>query len=191
MIHHRPQGFDDLSFRPSNLVSHAALDGGMVLILRLPFGRGSTGIAESAARIRIDGDGNIFLGLPPFGIGEAIHASIKALIAAELKVAVSRVDLEHWVPNDALFPHDMSMIDGPEAIQAILRLLGEAAAAALKMLTGAAAHRWDVSVTSCRAHDGEVIHRRTWRKLGYGELAVDAAYQPIPRQVELRKAPLR
>jgi hypothetical protein len=30
-----------------------------------------------------------------------------------------------------------------------------------------------------------VIHTTTWRKLKYGELTIDAAYRPIPKEIEL------
>ena len=69
-----------------------------------------------------------------------------------------------------------------------MKLLGEAGATARVMLIAAAAERWGVDARSCHAHDGEVIHTPTWRKLRYGELAIDAAYMPIPNEVEL-KAP--
>jgi isoquinoline 1-oxidoreductase beta subunit len=64
-----------------------------------------------------------------------------------------------------------------------LRLLGEVSATARVMLIAAAAERWSVDARSCHAYEGEVIHTPTWRKLKYGELAIDAAYMPIPREI--------
>lgn len=194
MIHHRPQGFEDPLFRPSNVTCRATLDGSMVLALRLPFGRGGTDIAESSERdasIRIDGDGNVFVAIAGPGVGDDVCASVPKLIARKLEVPLSRVHLERDLPNGRPAPNRIAMIDNPETIQAALKLLGEAGAAARMMLTGAAAQRWDVSARSCHAHDGEVIHTHTWRKLGYGALAVDAAYRPIPREIELRGAAFR
>ena len=81
---------------------------------------------------------------------------------------------------------DAQAIDN-SAISSALKLLGEAAAMARVMLIATAAERWGADARSCHAHEGEVIHTPTWRKLKYGELAVDAAYMPIPK-VQL-KAP--
>jgi isoquinoline 1-oxidoreductase beta subunit len=55
------------------------------------------------------------------------------------------------------------------------------------MLIAAAAKRWGVDVTSCRAQEGEVIHTPSGRKLSYGELAADAAKMPVPTNVALKK----
>ena len=75
------------------------------------------------------------------------------------------------------------MTGNSETVRAALKLLCEGAATARAMLIAAAAERWRVNVRSCHALKGEVIHTVTWRKLGYGELVVDAAYRPIPVQV--------
>jgi isoquinoline 1-oxidoreductase beta subunit len=48
------------------------------------------------------------------------------------------------------------------------------------MLEAAAAARWSVPVSEVKAIQHEVVHERTGRRLGYGELAVDAAKQPVP-----------
>lgn len=189
MIHHRPQGFDAPPLLSGNLISRASVDGSMVLILRLPFGRGSTGIAESSARIRISRDGNVFLSLPRLGIGTDSYHLLPALVAAELKVAANKIHLEYQRLKDDLLPQEMHMIDSWQPVDAALRAaLSEAGAAARLMLTGAAAQRWNVHARSCRAHEGEVIHTTTWRKFRYGELTVDAAYRVIPNEVELHGA---
>jgi isoquinoline 1-oxidoreductase beta subunit len=194
MIHHRPQGFDDHLFRRSHLISCAAVGGSMVLNLSLPLGAGNTGSIEGSTRnalIRIDCDGKVFLTMPYLGTGQGIYISIPMLIAEELEVALDRIHLEHAPPKQGFAANDMSdaqAIDNSTAPRSALKLLGEAGATARVMLIAAAAERWGVDARSCHAHDGEVIHTPTWRKLRYGELAIDAAYMPIPNEVEL-KAP--
>ena len=194
MIHHRPQGFDDHLFRRSYLIGCAAVGGSMVLNLSLPLGAGNTGSIEGSTRnalIRIDGDGKVFLTIPYLGTGQGIYISIPMLIAEELEVALDRIHLEHAPPKRGFAANDISdaqAIDNSTAPRSALKLLGEAGATARVMLIAAAAERWGVDARSCHAHDGEVIHTPTWRKLRYGELAIDAAYMPIPNEVEL-KAP--
>jgi isoquinoline 1-oxidoreductase beta subunit len=113
------------------------------------------------------------------------------LIAGQLEVALNQVHFEPAPPNEKYAANEMldaQAIDNSETIRSAVRLLGEAGATARMMLIAAAAERWGANARSCHAHEGEVIHTPTWRKLTYGGLAMDAAYRPIPKEVEL-KAP--
>jgi isoquinoline 1-oxidoreductase beta subunit len=192
MIHHRPQGFDDHLFRRSCLISSAAVGGSMVLSLSLPLGEGNTGCTEGSTRnalIRIDGDGRVFLTIPYLRTAQAIYTSIPMLIAEELEVALNQVHLEHAPPKEGFAANEKSdaqAFDSSKSIRSALKLLGEAGATARVMLIAAGAQRWGADARSCHAHEGEVIHTPTWRKLRYGELAIDAAYMPIPKEVELK-----
>lgn len=53
-------------------------------------------------------------------------------------------------------------------------------AAARQMLEAAAAARWSVPLAEVRATQHEVVHAPSGRRLGYGELAADAAKLPVP-----------
>jgi len=191
MIHHRPQGLDHPLFQRSNLMSSAAVGGDMVLSLRLPLGKVNAGLAESYARnasIRIDGDGEVFLAMPHLRTRQDIYTSAFMLIAERLKVPVNHVYVEHPLPKEGFAANetlDVQATGNSEAVRGALRLLGEAGATARMMLIAAAAERWGANPRSCHAHEGEVIHTTTWRKLKYGELTIDAAYRPIPKEIEL------
>eukprot|EP01133_Synstelium_polycarpum_P027974 gene27974-33847_t len=54
------------------------------------------------------------------------------------------------------------------------------------MLVMAAAKRWNVEPTACRAQSGAVIHAATGRRFTYGELAADAAQLLVPQDVALK-----
>jgi CO/xanthine dehydrogenase Mo-binding subunit len=56
------------------------------------------------------------------------------------------------------------------------------------MLIEAAAQRWKVPASECRAEHGEVIHAASRKRLKYGALVADAAKLPVPEKVVL-KAP--
>jgi isoquinoline 1-oxidoreductase beta subunit len=192
MIHHRPQGLDYDFLRRGYVISSAAVGGGMVLNLSLLPGEGSVGGSETRnALIRIDGEGKVFLTMPYPGMGLCIYSWIPLLIAEELAVALNQVHLEHSPPTEGDAANqtlDAQAIGHSKAVRSALKPLGEAAATARVMLIATAAGRWGADARSCHAREGEVIHTPTWRKLGYGALAIDAAYMPIPKQVEL-KAP--
>jgi isoquinoline 1-oxidoreductase beta subunit len=55
------------------------------------------------------------------------------------------------------------------------------------MLVEAAAKKWSVDPTSCRAQNGEVLHPPTGRSIKYGALAADAARMPVPEKVALKR----
>jgi isoquinoline 1-oxidoreductase beta subunit len=55
------------------------------------------------------------------------------------------------------------------------------------MLIAAAAKRWNVDPSSCRAQNGEVHHQASGRSLGYGALTADAARMPVPENVTMKK----
>lgn len=193
MIHHRPQAFDPYPPRRSLLISSAVIGGGLMLSLTLPFGGVEVGTRSFSpnAFIRIDSDGQVFLTLPHVkGEEDGCTTMIPLLVAEELEVTLNQVHLEH-APNERL--HLNTMLAGQAAtgnsddIRSAWKLLREAGATARAMLISAAAKRWDVDAWFCHAHEGEVIHTTTWRKLRYGGLAAEAARVPIPKNVALKQ----
>ena len=64
--------------------------------------------------------------------------------------------------------------------------LREAAATARVMLITAASKRWKVDPSACRVERGIVRHDQIGQAAGYGELAADAAREPVPANVALK-----
>src|SRR5947209_4769154 len=60
------------------------------------------------------------------------------------------------------------------------------AAAARTMLEQAAAQKWNVKPEEVKATNHEVVHAASGRRIGYGELAADAAKLPVPKLDTLR-----
>src|SRR5258707_5828661 len=178
--------------RRSFLGTGAAIGGGLMLSLSLPFGRSEAASSESFAPnafIRIGGDGQVVLTMPYVEMGQGTYTSIPMLIAEELEVALSQVRLEHAPPNEKLYANPLLGVQATgnsNAMRGAWKPLREAGATARTMLVAAAAKRWGVDANSCRAQDGEVIHVSTGRRLKYGELAVEAAKIPVPGNVTLK-----
>src|SRR3954451_13301969 len=59
-------------------------------------------------------------------------------------------------------------------------------AAARTMLEQAAAQKWNVKVDEVQAANHEVVHAASGRRIGYGEVAADAAKLPVPKLDTLR-----
>ena len=182
--------------RRSFLKAGAAAGGGLMLSLSLPSMRseaeaaGADSFAPNAF-IRIGSDGEIVLTMPYVEMGQGDYTAIPMLIAEELEVDLKQVRLEHAPPNEKLYGNPLiggvQATGGSTAIPAAWEPMRRAGATARTMLVSAAAKRWNVDPTSCRAYGGEVLHAPTGRRLKYGELAADAAGMPVPASVVLKR----
>src|SRR5512132_3550790 len=104
------------------------------------------------------------------------------LIAEELEVDVSKVTLEHSPPDDKVYVNPLigiQMTGGSTAVRGAYMPMRQAGATARMMLINAAAQRWKVDPSSCRAQQGVVMHPATGRELAYGKLVDAAAKLPV------------
>src|SRR4030081_795818 len=178
------------------LQAGAAVGGGLMLSLSLPFANGEAEAADAHgfapnAFIRIEGDGQIVLTMPYVEMGQGTYTSIPMLIAEELEVDLKQVQLEHAPPNEKLYGNPLiggvQAAGNSNAIRAAWQPLRQAGAIARTMLVSAAAQRWNADPASCHAQSGEVLHAPTGRRIGYGELAAEAAHMPVPESVVLKR----
>jgi len=175
------------------LQAGAAAGGGLILSMTLPFPSGDAdpaGAFTPNAFIRIGSDGKIVLTMPYVEMGQGTYTAIPMLIAEELEVELSQVQLEHAPPNEKLYGNPalggVQATGNSNAVRAAWQPLRQAGASARAMLVAAAAQRWGVDPDSCRAQRGEVLHASTGRRASYGELAADAARMPVPEKVVLK-----
>lgn len=183
----------DLS-RRTFLRAGAIAGGGLLLSVSLPFaGRESEAAAADGfapnAFIRIGGDGKVVLTMPYVEMGQGTYTSIPMLIAEELEIGLTQVQLEHAPPSDKLYANPLLGVQATgnsNAMRGAWQPMRKAGATAKAMLVAAAAKRWNVDLASCRAENGEVHHAPSGRKLSYGELAADAAQMPVPETVTLK-----
>src|SRR3954469_7556227 len=169
------------------LATAAAAGGGLILSLSLPFDRSDAAPDSFApnAFIRIGSDGQITLIMPYVEMGQGTYTSIPMLIAEELEVSLNQVRLEHAPPNEKLYANPLlgeQATGNSNAIRGAWKPLREAGATARSMLIAAAANRWQVEPSSCRAERGEV-HGASGNRIKYGALAADAARIPLPANV--------
>src|SRR5262245_58482439 len=173
----------------------AAAGGGLMLSLGLPLASGDAAEADADvftpnAFMRIGGDGQIVLTMPYVEMGQGTYTSIPTLIAEELEVGLKQIHLEHAPPNEKLYVNPLLGVQATgnsNAIRGAWEPLRRAGATARTMLIAAAAKRWNVDPSSCRAENGEVRHQASGRSLSYGALAADAARVPVPENVTLKK----
>lgn len=141
------------------------------------------------AFIRIDRTGEVTLICPQAEMGQAVYTSLSMILAEELDADWSRVKVEPAPANEKLYANPMLMMQATgnsNSVRAFWTPLRQAGASARACLVRAAAARWGVAPGTCRTENGEVVHDRSGRKLGYGVLAVRAAGFRPPKTPPLK-----
>jgi isoquinoline 1-oxidoreductase beta subunit len=136
---------------------------------------------------------SVYLGLEPDGrviiiahrseMGTGIRTALPMIVAEELDADWSRVKIEQAIGDAKYGSQDT---DGSESIRDFYDPMREAGATARTMVESAAAAKWAVPASECQAKNHEVIHAKTSRKLGFGELVSLAAMQPVPAKENLK-----
>ena len=137
---------------------------------------------------------NAFLSIAPNGIitifspnpeiGQGIKTAFAMIVAEELnadwkKVVVKQANLDAK-------KYERQLTGGSGAIKHSWERLRKAGATAKQLLVEAAAQKWSVNVSTCKAENGFVISS-TGQKLSYGDLSEAASKLPIPQEVKLKK----
>lgn len=136
------------------------------------------GPAELNAFVMIGSDGKVTIKARNPEIGQGVKTSLPMLIAEELDVAWSAVQIETPDANEAVY--GLQLAGGSRSIPAAWDPMRRAGAAARWMLVQAAAKQWACPASDCRTEAGQVIHVPTGRKLSYGALAPACADIPAP-----------
>jgi isoquinoline 1-oxidoreductase subunit beta len=136
---------------------------------------------------------SVYLGLEPDGrviiiahrseMGTGIRTALPMIVAEELDADWSRVKIEQAIGDMKYGSQDT---DGSESIRDFYDPMREAGATARTMLESAAASKWGVPASECQAKNHEVLHAKSDRKLGFGELVPLAAKQPMPKKESLK-----
>jgi CO/xanthine dehydrogenase Mo-binding subunit len=173
------------------LSATAAIGGGLLIGFGLP--------ARSQVRDGLTKEApfapNAFLHIAPARSADVTSemgracTSLPMILAEELEVDVDTDAIEHSPPDDKLYVNPLvgyQLTGGSTAIRSAYVPLRQAGATARVMLVTAAAQRWKVDPSTCRAEKGVVVHPSTGRKLGYGGLVDAAAKLPVPEKVALK-----
>jgi isoquinoline 1-oxidoreductase beta subunit len=139
-------------------------------------------------------DPRVFVSIAPDGIvtiiaarsemGTGVRTSLPLIVAEEMEADWTRVHVRQAPGNEEKYGNQDT--DGSRSTRHYLIPMRQVGAAARMMLESAAAKRWNVAVTEVKAVNHEVVHTGTGRKLGFGELAADAANQPVVEASKLR-----
>ena len=114
------------------------------------------------AFLRIDRAGKVTFVMPMIEMGQGTYTSLPMLIAEELEVDVDKVAIEHSPADDKVYVNPLigiQMTGASTAIRSMYVPLRRAGATARVMLVTAAAQRWKVDPSACRAESGVVVAR--------------------------------
>ncbi len=168
------------------LVATTAAGAGLVIGLYVPGRRGAAKAFAPNAWLKITPDNQVTIVAARPEMGQGVRTSLVMLVAEELEVEWSKVKVEPAPLNRALYGRQS--VGGSGSVKESYEPLRKAGAAARDMLLTAAASRWGVLKSSCRAEQGSVVHTGSNRRLSYGELAEEAGRLPVPLDPPLKDA---
>jgi isoquinoline 1-oxidoreductase subunit beta len=133
-------------------------------------------------------DPRVFVAIAPDGavtivahrseMGTGVRTSLPLIVAEEMDADWSRVHVQQAHGDEVKYGNQDT--DGSRSTRHYLMPMRQIGASARTMLEQAAAKRWGVPVTEVKAVNHEVIHDGSGRKIGFGDLAADAAKEPVP-----------
>ncbi len=166
---------------------------GLVIGFYLP-GRREVLAAASAtpavlnAWVHITPDDKVTILISKSEMGQGVETSLAMLAAEELECDWKRIHTE-FAPADKVYydpAFGMQGTGGSQSIHSCWEPMRKAGATAREMLIGAAAQKWGVDASECRAENGAIVHSATKRRATFGSLAVAAAQIPQPKDVKLK-----
>jgi len=136
------------------------------------------------AFIKISDDGYVTVFSPNPEIGQGVKTSMPMIIAEELDVEWSKVNVVQGNLDTKNFKRQLA--GGSQSIRFGWDALRQTGATTKQMLINAAAVKWNVASSTCKASKG-IITNSNGDKLGYGEVVKEAALLEVPEDVTLKK----
>jgi isoquinoline 1-oxidoreductase subunit beta len=130
-----------------------------------------------------DGTVTIVAARAEMGTGAA-RTSLPMILADELDADWARVRIVQGEGDEKKYGNQDT--DGSRSVRHWIQPLRQCGATARRMLEEAAAKRWGVDPSEVEAVHHEVVHRSSGRKLGYGDVADEAAALPTPPVDKIR-----
>ena len=139
---------------------------------------------------------DVFVGVQPTGeviivahrseMGTGSKSTLPMVVADEMEADWKRVRVEQAIGDEK---YGSQNTDGSCSIRDFVAIMKIAGATARTMLETAAAQKWNVPAGECKAQLGFIVHAKSGKKLGFGELAAAAAKLPVPDKKALKFKP--
>jgi len=137
----------------------------------------------------IDRDGQVTIVNSVPEMGQGTSTTMPMIVADELDVDLSKVKVEQAPANPKLYANPVTgaqSYGGSRGVRDHLAMWRKAGAAGRQMLKQAAANEWGVPVEEVETEPGAVVHKKSGRKLLYGQLVDKAQQLPVPQDPKLK-----
>ena len=136
-------------------------------------------VVDPRVFVAIAADGTVTIIAHRSEMGTGVRTSLPLIVAEEMEADWSRVKVQQAHGDEVKFGNQDT--DGSRSTRHYLMPMRQIGACARGMLEAAAAKRWNVPVTEVKAVNHEVVHSApAARSSGFGDLAADAAKEPVP-----------
>jgi isoquinoline 1-oxidoreductase beta subunit len=137
------------------------------------------------AWITIDNTGKVTIFNHRSEMGQGSFQAVPQMVAEELEVNLDQVKILFAPGAQGKFGPQVT--GGSSTVSGGYKMLLRTGATAREMLIQAAAKKWNVSPSECYAENGEVMHKPSGKKFGYGSLVEDASKLEPPKNVKLKE----
>ena len=140
------------------------------------------------AWVAIDPRGQVTITCHRNEMGQDVHTTLTMVVAEELEVDPRSVRVVQAGADAEAYTNSLlgaQITGGSTSVRDAWDPLRRAGAGAREMLVAAAAARWGVEPSACRAENGRVVHDSRG-SLDYGALVLDASKRPVPAEPTLK-----
>jgi len=136
--------------------------------------------------VQIQQDGNIILLASRSEMGQGIRTSLASAIADELEADWKYITVKQATGNAK---YGNQNTDGSRSVRTLLEPMRKMGATAKAMLITAAANKWNIPETDCKAENHFIINTQNNDTIFFGDLVDEAANVAIPaaESIELKK----
>jgi isoquinoline 1-oxidoreductase beta subunit len=143
---------------------------------------------ELSPWVTIAPDGTISIMSPAVEMGQGSKTSLPLILAEELDADWKDVRIVPAPPNDATYGNPgflgMMYTAGSTAVMGYFTPLRQFGAQVRRVLLDNAARHWNVPFSELTTGPSFVTHRKTGRRLSYGEIATFAIVPPVAPQID-------
>lgn len=138
---------------------------------------------EPSLFIQLKPDGSLILVVSRSEMGQGVRTSLSSVIADEMDADWKRISIRQ-ADGDPIYGDQNT--DGSRSVRLFYEPLRKMGAAARMMLIAAAAKKWNVDKSQCKARRHYVINQLTGQKIAFGDLAEAASQLTVPKNPTLK-----
>lgn len=132
--------------------------------------------------VQLNSDGSLVLVASRSEMGQGVRTSITSIIADEMEADWDRVTVKQ-ATGDVKYGDQNT--DGSKSVRLMFDIMRQLGAATKSILISAAAQKWEVPESECKAENHFIIHE-SGKKIGYGDLVEIAKNLEAPTEVTLK-----